>query len=78
MPVTAKLAPSVTPPAPFNVKLVNVPPNNPAGKLIAEPFVNATVELALVASIVPDVLVGLLPEMVKVFTPTVRAPDVAA
>ena len=78
MPVTAKLAPSVTPPAPFNVKLVNVPANNPAGKLIAEPFVNATVELILVAFIVPDVLVGLLPEMVKVLAPTVRTPLVAA
>ena len=50
----------------------------PAGKLIAEPLVNATVALALVASIIPVFLVGLLPEIVNVFAPTVNPPEVAA
>ena len=74
VPVTIKSLDIITPPALFIIKLVNVPPNNPVGKVIDEAFVNATVELALVASIVPVDLVGLLPDIVNVFAPTVSVP----
>ena len=45
---------------------------------MAEPLMKATVALAFVASMIPLVLVGLLPEIVKVFAPTVNVPTVAA
>ena len=51
VPATFKLAPMLTPPTPLMVKLLMLLLKIPAGNNIAEVLVNATVALALVASI---------------------------
>ena len=61
-PATLVAPPSVTPPAPFNVKLLTLPEKTDAGKVNPVPLVNQSVALALLASIFPLVLVMEEPE----------------
>ena len=61
-PATVVAEPSVTPPAPFIVKLLTLPLNKEAGKVRADVLVKASVALALLASIVPLVRVIDEPE----------------
>ena len=48
--------------------------NRPAGNVIEVVFVNKTVALLLLASILPEVKLGATPAKVNVFAPTVSVP----
>ena len=78
VPPIVKSDPKVIPPAPFKVILLHVPVNVLAGIVNALVLVNATVALALLASIFPVYVVPSLlmvePLSVNVLAPTVKVP----
>ena len=73
-PFTVKLPVDVIPPVPLMVKLFTTPVNIEEGSVIAEVLVNNNVALALLASMVPLVRDGELPEIVSVFAPRLNVP----
>ena len=70
---------SVTPPVPLIVSVLTLPVNKPLGKVIALVFVKDNTALALLASIVPEVLVREVNVLgiVNVLVPIVNVPDVS-
>ena len=78
MPLTVKSLPAVTPPVPVILKLFTLELKTEAGKVSAEVLVNTSVAEALLASMLPELRVKLLPERVRVFDPTVSVPAVSA
>ena len=77
VPATFVEAPSVTPPVPFNVRLLILPVNRDAGNVTPLVFVKVNVAELLLALILPEVREGAeLPERVSVFAPIDKVPDV--
>ena len=76
MPFNEKSLLAVMPPMPLMAKLFTLPLKIDTGSVIAEVLPKDNVAEALLASMLPFVLVGEFPEIVSVFAPRVKVPFV--